>query len=173
MVRRRGCRATREGAVARVDSDIVDRIIDLEHDYAHSIDDDRLEDWPDLFVEDCLYQIIPRENLNRGTPLPIIYCDNKDMLRDRVVILRRALIYNLHYDRHVVGNVRVRGEEAGTFEVWASFIVLQTDTDGETSFFASGKYEDLVVFVDGEAKFKQKVVVLDTAAVPNMISTPL
>ena len=159
--------------MGRVSGDVVDLIVDLEHDYAHCIDDDRLEDWPDLFIEDCLYQIIPRENLHRGTPLPIIYCDNKNMLRDRVVILRKALIYNLHYDRHVIGNVRVRGEEAGVFEVWASFIALQTDMDGETSFFASGKYEDQVVFVDGAPKFKQKIVVLDTSAVPNMISAPI
>jgi len=159
--------------MGHVNSDIVDRIVDLEHDYAHCIDDDRLEGWPDFFVEDCLYQIIPRENLIRKTPLPIIYCDNKNMLRDRVVILRKALIYNIHYDRHVVGNVRVREEDAGIFEVWASFIALQTDTEGETSFFASGKYGDKVVFVDGDAKFKHKIVILDTAAVPNMISTPL
>ena len=153
--------------------DIVNQIVDLEHDYAHCIDDNRLEAWPDFFVEDCFYQIIPRENIERGLALPIIYCDNKNMLRDRVAILRKALVYNIHYDRHVVGSVRVFGEKDGVFDVWASFIVLQTDTDGETSFFASGKYDDKVILVDGLPKFKQKIVVLDTAAVPNMISTPL
>ena len=159
--------------MGRVSGDIVNSIVDLEHDYAHCIDDDRLEAWPEYFIEECSYQIIPRENLDHGMPLPIIYCDNRDMLRDRVVILRKALIYNIHYDRHVIGNVRVLGADNGVFDVWASFIILQTDTDGETNFFASGKYEDKVVFIDGTPKFKEKIVVLDTAAVPNMISTPL
>ncbi|WP_312963886.1 nuclear transport factor 2 family protein [Stutzerimonas nitrititolerans] len=42
---------------------------ELQHDvqeliarHAELIDDDRLEEWPDLFVEDCVYKVIPREN---------------------------------------------------------------------------------------------------------------
>jgi len=64
----------------------------LLSDYVECIDDDRLEDWPDLFVEDCLYQVIARENADRGLPTSAMYCDSRGMLRDRVVALRHANI---------------------------------------------------------------------------------
>jgi len=31
---------------------------------------DRLEEWPSLFTEDCLYEIIPKENEDAGLPAP-------------------------------------------------------------------------------------------------------
>ena len=34
--------------------------------YAHCIDDDQLEQWPDYFTEVCEYRIIPRENVDLG-----------------------------------------------------------------------------------------------------------
>jgi anthranilate 1,2-dioxygenase small subunit len=39
--------------------------------------------------------------------------------------------------------------------------------------FSVGTYDDKVTFVDGAARFKEKVVVIDTAAIPNLLATPL
>jgi len=38
----------------------------LNADYARAIDDDRLEDWPDFFVEQCLYSITSIDNHREG-----------------------------------------------------------------------------------------------------------
>ena len=46
-----------------------------------------------MFVDDCLYEIIPVENKDMGLPAPMIRCDNKRMLRDRVASLRHANIF--------------------------------------------------------------------------------
>jgi len=54
-------------------------------DYVETIDDDRLEQWPDLFVDDCVYQVIARENADRGLPTSAMYCDSRGMLVDRIV----------------------------------------------------------------------------------------
>ena len=51
--------------------------------------------------------------------------------------------------------------------------MFQTDLEGQTQLFSAGKYDDQVVLVDGEPKFKEKVVTIDTYAVPNLLSTPL
>ena len=161
------------GTAPDIDGAVTDRITGLLYDYAHCIDDDRLEEWPDFFVEDCFYRIVPRENTDQGLSLPIIYFDNKNMLRDRVLVLRKALIYNIHFDRHLISNIRVVGEADGVYHVWSNFVIYQTDTEGATQLFSTGKYDDKVVFVDGEPKFQEKLVLIDTYAVPNMISTPL
>jgi anthranilate 1,2-dioxygenase small subunit len=53
--------------------------------YAHCLDDDRLEEWPDFFTEDCAYRVTSAENFEAGLPLGIIYATSKNMLIDRVI----------------------------------------------------------------------------------------
>ena len=153
--------------------DVMDQIINLLYDYVQCSDDDRLEQWPDFFVDDCMYKIVPRENTDRGLSLAIVYCDNKDMLHDRVLVLRNAVVFNLHFDRHIVSNARVFEGDNGVYRMVSNFVVFQTDLEGQTQLFSAGKYDDQVVLVDGEPKFKEKVVTIDTYAVPNLLSTPL
>ena len=154
--------------------DVTDPIGDLLYRYVRCIDDDRLEEWPDYFVDDCLYKVVPRERARgRDEGLPMIYCNNKKMLRDRITILRNALIYNLHYDRHIVSNVCVDRVNNELINMTANFVVFQTNLEGETTIFCSGKYDDVVTYVGDKPKFKNKTVTIDTYAIPNMISTPL
>src|SRR5262249_4148556 len=79
---------------------------DLLVEAAYLLDEDRLEDWLDCFTEDAVYRVLSRENEMRSLPLPLLQCENKDMMRDRVLALRRANVFNIHRDRHVVGLAR-------------------------------------------------------------------
>lgn len=148
-------------------------IEDLIADYAEYIDSDRLEDWLDFFVEDCVYKIIPKENVDQRLPLTLMLCENKNMLRDRIASLREANIYNIHTDRHIVSGIRIRGESGGAFEVSANYAVFQTNQEGATWVFSVGVYRDKIVFEDDVPKFKEKVVIVDTASIPTLLSTPL
>ncbi len=148
-------------------------IEDLISDYAEYIDSDRLEDWLDFFVEDCVYKIIPKENVDQGFPLTLMLCENKNMLRDRIASLREANIYNIHTDRHIISGVRIRGESGGAFDVSANYAVFQTNQEGATWVFSVGVYRDKIVFEDDVPKFKEKVVIVDTASIPTLLSTPL
>src|SRR3954463_6024239 len=100
-----------------------DAIRALEYRYARLLDDDRLEEWPDLFVERGVYKVIPRENLDRQPALPIFFCDSRAMMQDRIKSLRQANVYNLHYARHVVSNIEILSEHDGSFEVAACYTV--------------------------------------------------
>ena len=73
----------------------------LQQNYISALDNDRLEQWADFFTEECIYEIVPRENEDAGLPIGIIYCDSKRMLRDRVLSLRHANIYEVHSYRHL------------------------------------------------------------------------
>jgi len=146
--------------------------VDLLDDYAARIDDDRLEAWLDLFAEDCCYRIVPRENHDQDLPLPIMLCPNKNVLRDRIVSLRHANKYNLHYDRHIISGVRVRPEGDGA-RIEANFVVYQTSLEGESQLFAVGRYRDRVRAEGGTLVFVDKLVILDSFAVPHLIATPL
>lgn len=141
--------------------------------YVECIDDDRLEEWPDFFVEDCLYQVVSRENADRGLPTAAMYCDSRGMLADRVVALRHANIYARHYYRHILSNVDVKGVQDGAIVVHSNYLVLQTLVEGDTKVFSAGKYLDRIVSTADGLRFARRVVVFDTYRIPNLLVTPL
>ena len=145
----------------------------LLSDYVETIDEDRLEQWPDLFVTDCVYQVIARENADRGLPTSAIYCDSRGMLVDRIVALRHANIYAKHYYRHVLSNVNVKGLDGDELVVQSNYVVLQTLVEGDTHVFNAGKYLDRMVATPDGLRFKRKVVMFDTYRIPNLLVTPL
>ena len=145
----------------------------LEYRYARLLDDDRLEDWPGLFVEHGIYKVIPRENCQREPPLAVMFCDSRAMMQDRVRSLREANVYNLHYPRHVVSNIEILSAVDGTFEVAACYTVYQTDLEGQTRLFSVGQYRDIVVQDGGELRFREKIAVCDTFSIPNLLAIPL
>lgn len=145
----------------------------LLSDYVETIDDDRLEQWSDWFVDDCVYQVIARENADRGLPTSAMYCDSRGMLRDRVVALRHANIYAKHYYRHVLSNVHVKAVRPNGCDVQANYVVFQTLLEGDTHVYNAGRYEDLVVPTAQGLRFERKRVVYDTYRIPNLMVTPL
>ncbi len=156
-----------------VSGDTYHKIVALQYAYARCIADDLLEDWPDFFVDECLYKILPRENKERDLPLAIMMCDSKGMLKDRVRSLREASIYNIHFPLMQISNIEIVGEESDIYHVRANYSAYQTSQEGETSVYSVGQYHDQVVFENSQPRFKQKLVVLDTYNVPNLLAVPL
>ena len=154
-------------------TDIRETIADLMADFCHFLDDDRLEEWLDFFTEDCTYKILSRENEAGNLPLELLSCRNKNMLRDRILSLREANIYNIHYDKHILGAVRILGEKNGGYRVQANYSLYQTNQDGVSELFSVGTYRDLIVFENGTPMFREKVAVVDTFGIPRLLSTPI
>jgi anthranilate 1,2-dioxygenase small subunit len=150
-----------------------DEIEDLYSDYGQLLDDDKLETWLELFTEDAVYEVVPRENHILGLPVGLMRCDNLNMLRDRVNSLRNANEYNIHSARRLIGRPRIRMVAEKLFEVECSYIVAQTNQEGQTRLFSAGGYKDRVVHVDGAMKFSAKKVVVDTFNIPTLLATPL
>lgn len=146
---------------------------DLMADYADLIDEDRLEDWLGLFADACSYRVVPRENFDLGLPQPLIWCENRAMLGDRVVAYRNANIYNIHRDRHVLGPVRVGDGADGNWPLTASFVLFQTDSEGVTRLFLAGQYRATAVVGADGARIADMLVLLDTAAIPTLLATPV
>src|SRR5260370_13700380 len=94
--------------------------------YAHCLDADRLEEWPEFFTEDCAYRVTSAENVEAGLPLGIIYATSKNMLIDRVMALRRANIYEPQRYRHLISGLRIEGGRGDALDVAANFLVVRT-----------------------------------------------
>ena len=145
----------------------------LQNQYINALDNDRLENWPAFFTEDCLYEIVPRENADAGLPVGIIYCSNQRMLRDRVVSLRNANIFEEHSYRHMVSGLVILNQSADVVETQSSYIVVQTRTDGESFVYQAGRYLDRVVRRDGQWRYASKRVIYDTSRVQTLLATPI
>jgi 3-phenylpropionate/cinnamic acid dioxygenase small subunit len=149
------------------------KVEDLNARYAQAIDDDKLEAWPDFFIEQGRYRITTAENFERGLPLGMIYATSRAMLRDRVRSLRDANVYEAQRYRHVIGPALITPGEGGAVKAHTSFIVARIMHGGETTLFATGRYHDLVVLDDGEAHFAEKVVILDSRLIDTLLAIPL
>lgn len=148
-------------------------IDDLNAAYGLCLDDERLEQWPEFFVEECLYQIIARENVDNGLPAAVMYCDSKGMLIDRVVALRKANVFPEHFNRHLTGRSVITGREGNIVSAESSYVVFQTRNDGETHIYNAGKYVDQFDFTDAEVRLRSRTCVYDTLRIPTLLATPI
>ena len=95
-----------------VDQAVRLQVQDLIAHYVDVIDQDRLDEWPELFTEKCHYRITSAEGYEENLPYGVIYADSRSMLRDRVSALREANIYEAQRYRHLVGPIWVEAVDA-------------------------------------------------------------
>ncbi|GGC44037.1 MULTISPECIES: aromatic-ring-hydroxylating dioxygenase subunit beta [Sphingomonadales] len=156
--------------VAQVAQSAID---DFNAAYGLCLDDDRLEQWPNLFVDDCLYQVIARENVDNGLPAAVMYCDSRAMLVDRVVALRKANVFPEHFNRHLIGRAVITGVEGDQVSAEASYVVFQTRNDGETRIYNAGKYVDRFDLSGGTVRLKSRTCIYDTLRIATLLATPI
>lgn len=156
-----------------VAASLLPRVWQLNADYARALDDDRLEDWPDFFTDDCLYKITSADNHRKGMPAGLIYADGKGMVRDRVAALREANIYERQSYRHIVGMPAILGESGGAIRAETPFLVVRIIRNGAPDLFATGRYLDLLVDEGSALRLRERVVVCDSSRVDTLLAIPL
>ncbi len=141
-------------------------------EYCAHLDADRLEAWCDLFAENSSYRIVPRENRVQGLPAAILHLENRNMIRDRVTVLRTAAVYNIHVDRHLYSALRVIESTDNVAKFEANFCVYQSDQEGRTKLFCTGIYEGQVALAP-RAQFVEQTVLVDTFSIPALLAVPI
>jgi 3-phenylpropionate/cinnamic acid dioxygenase small subunit len=146
---------------------------ELIGDYAERIDEDRLEEWPELFTDPCRYLVISRANHAAGLRQGVMYAASRGMLLDRVFSIRRANIFEPHRYRHVVGPIRLKAMEASAAVVHSNFLTVRIMHDGATTLFASGRYLDRIDTSEIPFRFNERIVVLDSDKIDTLLAIPL
>ena len=145
----------------------------LQERYSAALDNDRLEEWATLFTHDCNYEIVPRENADLGLPIGLIHCDNQRMLRDRVVSLRHANIFEAHSCRHLTSGLQITPVDEDTVDAASSYVVVQTRTDGDSFVYQAGRYHDRIVRTPEGWRYKSRRCIYDTSRVMTLLATPI
>ena len=149
-------------------------IEDLYSRYGALLDDGPLREWPDLFAEQCLYLLIPRDNYDRGLPLAIIRCESRGMLTDRIRAAQETIMHEPRYLRHQITNARVTNVQGERIDAIAHFSVMEVLPDELPRILAVGRYIDVIQRrSDGALEFSEKRCVYDSVLVPNTIVYPL
>jgi anthranilate 1,2-dioxygenase small subunit len=154
-------------------SAIESRVERLLADYAGCIDDDKLEQWPEFFTQDCTYRILTRDGYRNRWPAGVIHCEGRGMLGDRILSMRRANIFEPHWYRHLVSSTRLKGEAGGGWRLHSNFAIVRTMQTGGQALFLAGFYDDVVVEQAGKLLFREKTVVLDSNRVDTLLVIPV
>lgn len=149
------------------------RVERLITDYVNAIDEERYRELPDFFTEDGLYQVTSKENHRRNRPFGLVYCDSRAMLRDRIMSMHKANIFEPHTYRHITGRSTVTVAADGGMDVKTSYLVARIMHDGKQDLYSTGVYLDRIVEQDGRLLFRQKIVVTDSSRVDALMVIPL
>jgi anthranilate 1,2-dioxygenase small subunit len=148
-------------------------LLALQDAYISTLDTDALEQWPEMFVEDCLYEIIPKENEDLGLPAPVIFCEGKKMLRDRVVSLRHANIFQPVVYRHFISGLSVQSDDGEVVAMQSSYLVINTSQLGQSMVYQTGRYHDVVVRTPAGWRFRSKRAIYDTSRIQTALAIPI
>jgi 3-phenylpropionate/cinnamic acid dioxygenase small subunit len=141
--------------------------------YFDALDEGRLEEWPEFFVEQCVYRIIPRENYAAGQGLCIMQADSKGMLKDRVRAILQTQVYAPRYYRRFYTGLRIVKASAQEWEVRQNMLIIQTLLNKPSEILGCGVGHDRVVAGDsGELKFLERTLILDTEMIRNSVIYP-
>lgn len=145
----------------------------LYDDYAYLLDEGEYDAWLELFTADGDYQVVARENWERGLPLATMRCDSRDMLADRIEAIRHTQFFAARTMRHFVSVVRPGGNDERSTAVTANFLVTEATADDPARVHSVGQYRDHVVVDGGRLRFLHKLALYDAPLVLTSLVIPL
>ena len=149
------------------------KLRDFYEDYAQHLDDGDLEGWINYFIEDCHYRVISRENYTLNLPIGLIYCMNKNMVRDRVMAMRETTVCQPRTIRHFISGVRVKAVKDDEIHAQANFMISECLVDSEPEITLTGQYQDIIVPTDAGYLFKSRDCIIDNYRVKTSLIIPV
>jgi 3-phenylpropionate/cinnamic acid dioxygenase small subunit len=149
------------------------RLADLYGAYEDALADGVSDRWPQLFTEDCLYRVIPRENYEAGLPASFMYAESRAMLTDRVLALRETTVYAPRTIRRLVTMPCLRAIDTDGMHLTADFALFQTMLNEPSEVFLVGGFYDRVVEDGGALRFAERIAVTDSTLVPTSLVFPI
>ena len=146
----------------------------LIYEWARLIDENQVEAVTDLLVSDGRYTVQSKFNRDRQLPMAIIDAHSAAQLRDRIMSMRIANIYQPHHYRHIISGVQIVGQDGDVMHVRSNYLVIRTmDLDGDMKVFSAGQCQDEVVITPEGPRFKSRRFVYDSRIVETLLVIPL
>lgn len=156
-----------------INSELWQELVTLQTEYGTIVDSADWTRWVQLFTDDCVYKVQPRENFDRGLPLSTINLESKGMLKDRIYGITETLFHDPYYQRHITGLPHVTAIENGRIFARTHYAVFRTKPDGNSQVFNVGYYLDEIVRTPDGLRFARRHCVFDSELVPNSLIYPI
>lgn len=156
-----------------INSEIWQQLVTLQTEYSDIVDRAEWDKWTELFTDDCVYKVIPRENYDRKLPLSTINLESKGMLKDRVYGVAETLFHDPYYQRHVVGLPHITAMTEEGIITRTNYVIFRTKADGHSEVFNVGYYLDKVVQTAEGLRFASRQCIFDSELVPNSLIYPI
>jgi salicylate 5-hydroxylase small subunit len=141
--------------------------------YAECLDGGRLQQWPEFFLDSCIYRVTTRRNLRLGPGEDIVSLSTRTAMFDRIVAIGQSEDYEPHVQRHTISNFRIQAASGEELRAQANFQILRTFPDKRTEYFVSGSYSDRIALTSGRLNFREKICVLDSDIPPDALIYPI
>jgi salicylate 5-hydroxylase small subunit len=141
--------------------------------YAECLDGGRLQQWPEFFLETCVYRITTRRNLRLGPDQDFVCVTSRATMFDRIMSIGQSEDYEPHMQRHTISGFRIQAGSALELRAQANFEILRTFPEQRTEFFVSGSYNDRIAVSAGRLHFREKICVLDSDVPPASLIYPI
>ena len=148
-------------------------VVALYADYASALDNNRWDEWPEFFTEECTYKVQPRENYDRGYPLATLSFESKGMLKDRIYGATETIFHEPYYQRHVIGPPKIGKASDTRIEAEANYSVFRTRSDGVSIVYNVGRYIDVIQRGADGLKLESRLCIFDTEMIPNSLIYPI
>jgi anthranilate 1,2-dioxygenase small subunit len=146
----------------------------LIFEWARRIDENRVEAIADLLVPNGRYTVQSRFNLDRNLPHCSIDCHSPAQLRDRILSMRIANIYEPHHYRHMISGVQILKKENNLLEVVSNFSIIRTmELDGQIQIIFTGQARDEISIDQQTVLFKRRHLVFDSRAIETLLVIPI
>ena len=129
--------------------------------------------WVELFTEDCLYKVIPRENHDAGLPLATMALESRGMLQDRAYGITNTLFHAPYYQRHVIGIAQILNDNGAEIRATANYSVFRTRPGSVSEIYNVGRYLDVFLREGAGLKLKERVCVFDSELILNSMIYPI
>jgi anthranilate 1,2-dioxygenase small subunit len=94
------------------------------------------------------------------------------MIRDRVLSLRNANIYERPSYRHFLSGMQWQAHDGG-WTMTTNYLVVNTTQSGSTHIYQTGRYIDHVVRTPDGLRFRSKRCIFDTLRVQTLLAYPI
>lgn len=141
--------------------------------YAECLDGGRLQQWPEFFLEACVYRITTRRNLRLGPDQDLVSVSTRTAMIDRIVAVGQSEDYEPHVQRHTISNFRIQAASGQELRAQANFQILRTFPEHHSEYFVSGTYNDRIAIAAGRLHFREKICVLDSDVAPHSLVYPI
>ena len=148
-------------------------IEEFNYAYAETLDAMDVDGWVEYFAEDAFYHVIARDNEESGLPLGLIYCEGKDMMKDRAYALLNTEMFAPRYLHLSITNTRALLIDGNEIVATANYTLIETLVEEPSRIQQVGKYRDIFVRDDEKLLLKERICIYDSVMIDNCLVFPV